>query len=117
MNFTGNLADVPLNPADYHPGLGDAFMGPARPVTDDLNGLERTMRSIGLSQPLPRAVILGGATSAVIATLQPGFAFDEHGPREFGFGDGILQEDGTNPTLFTWWSTGVLVGLVSLVIT
>lgn len=117
MNFGASLADVPLNPADYHPGLQNAFTGPAPDPNADLNGLERSMKAVGLAKPIPRALVIAGVTTVIVSAAQPGFAFDEYGPRDFGFGNGEVQEDGRNPTLFTWWSTGVLAGFLSLVFT
>ena len=117
MNFGSSLADVPLNPADYHPGLGNAFTGPRADPNADLSTLERTMFRLGLRNPLPRALLIGSVTSITVSLLQPSFAFDEFGPREFGLGDGEVDGEGRNPSLFTWWSTGALAGFLTLVFT
>lgn len=111
------LADVPLNPADYHPGLPNIFTGPRPPVNDDLTFIENFFFRVGLTSPIPRALVIGAATTLVIVTFKPGFAFDAAGPREFGFGNGEMAEDGTNPSLFNWWSCGVLAAGLSLVFT
>lgn len=113
-----SLADVPLNPADYHPGLTNVFLNqPGSAPEETLNAMERTFMRLGLGKPIPRALVLGGITTLAVSAIQPGFAFDEYGPREFGFGNGIVGEDGRNPSLFNWWSCGVIVAGLSLVFT
>lgn len=111
------IADVPLNPADYHPGLPNVFTTPAPNPNADLNGIERFFLRVGLRSPIPRALVIGGITTLAVCTIQPSFAFDEIGPREFGFGNGQIDENGKNPSLFNWWSCGVIAATLSLVFT